>query len=96
MSCSQQIDIENLIFARAARLGVRVDGVRGQLRSLACDPFLQYCLWIYNTFFAQLPEDCGQEAYSAFWHTFDVQSARLGPCGFGGCWGSVLKKLTKL
>ena len=51
MNLSAKIDLENRIFARAARLSAPVDGVRGRLSSPADDAYLQALLNVYNRFF---------------------------------------------
>ena len=52
MNLSAKIDLENRIFARAARLSVPVDGVRGRLSSPADEAHLQSLISVYNRFFA--------------------------------------------
>lgn len=82
---SRKLELENLIFARAARLGVCVDGVRGGLRSASADACLQAYLNVYNAFFAlqnraeYLEEDPSAEC----WLVFDREARRLGPCSPG-------------
>ncbi|WP_428053972.1 hypothetical protein [Candidatus Avelusimicrobium stercoris] len=62
MNLSAKIDLENRIFARAARLSAPVDGVRGCLSAPADDAYLQSLISVYNRFFADenrafLPEE---------------------------------------
>ena len=52
MNLSAKIDLENRIFARAARLSVPVDGVRGRVSSPADEAHLQSLISVYNRFFA--------------------------------------------
>ena len=66
-------DLENIIFARAARVCAAVDGVRGELVSPAGDACLQVLIGVYNAFYAAdnrqfLQEDPSVEI--AFWRTF--------------------------
>ncbi len=54
---SQQIDLENFIFWRAATLGVRVCGANGRLICRRLDPYLQVSIYLYNTCFAEVFSD---------------------------------------
>lgn len=70
---STKIDLENLIFARAAFLHAEVDGVRGELVSVSPDICLQVMISVYNAFFADenrafLGEDAAGAA--SFWRRF--------------------------
>ena len=66
-------DLENFIFARAARVHATVDGVRGELVSPAGDACLQVLICVYNAFFTAdnrqfLQEESAPEP--AFWRVF--------------------------
>ena len=66
-------DLENFIFARAARVHATVDGVRGELVSPAGDACLQVLICVYNAFFTAdnrqfLQEEPAPEP--AFWRVF--------------------------
>lgn len=52
MPSAQKLDLENRIFARAARVRAEVDGVGGELISPSPDACLQVMLSVYNAFFA--------------------------------------------
>lgn len=52
MPSSQKLDLENRIFARAARVRAEVDGAGGELISPSPDACLQVMLSVYNAFFA--------------------------------------------
>lgn len=78
-------DLENFIFARAARVHATVDGVRGELVSPAGDACLQVLICVYNAFFAAdnrqfLQEESAPEPRFLAGVCGGVSSAAVGAC----------------
>lgn len=66
MSCCQKIELENAIFARAARVDASVYARSGRLFSPCKERCLQTLLWVYNAFF-----------YEENWKNFCTQEESL-------------------
>ena len=82
MNTSKKLQLENMIFARAAQTGAAVDAARGGLVSPSEDDVLQVLIFYYNVFF-RLPCDpgaCGREPYALFLQT----RPRRAPFKFAG------------
>ena len=59
---ASKLMIENFIFARAAFLGVAVDGIRGKLATESWDPYMQVFILIYNQCFSVFyPPEQGEQ-----------------------------------
>lgn len=79
MNCSAKIDLENGIFARAARLGLCVYSRAGELVCASFDEKLRQMLLVYNRFFAEenrLAE--GEECPRCIWDSYRREIAELG------------------
>ena len=79
MNCSAKIDLENGIFARAARLGLCVYARGGELFCTSPDEKLQQMLLVYNRFFAEENRQAAGEEYPPhIWDSYRWETAVLG------------------
>lgn len=80
MNCSAKIDLENAIFARAARLGLCVYSRAGELVCASFDEKLRQMLGVYNRFFAEENRRAAGEEYSQ--HIWDSYRRETGVLGY--------------
>lgn len=76
MTKSRQIDLENRIFFRAARLGAEVCSRAGAFYCTEPDDCLQQLIRVYNAFVAEenrLAE--GGDAWNGFWRGYAAENA---------------------
>ena len=79
MNCSAKIDLENGIFARAARLGLCVYARAGELLCPSSDEKLRQMLGVYNRFFAAENRQAeGEESSQHIWDSYRRETAVLG------------------
>lgn len=79
MNCSAKIDLENAIFARAARLGLCVYARAGELLCPSSDEKLRQMLRVYNRFFAAENRQAeGEESSPHIWGSYRWETAVLG------------------
>ena len=78
-----RIDLENLIFARAAQVHASVDGVRGEWVSPSGDIVLQVLISVYNAFFAEENKrflaESQDRAETVFWLNFAAEYRAPAP-----------------
>lgn len=73
MPCGKS-ELENAVFARAARLNTEVDSLKGALVSASRDACLQALIAVYNAFFAAENKlflaDCEEEDEELVWREY--------------------------